>query len=94
MCVLKDKPSGEILSTKTSDIITYFIAKRTNNFDEVITIAGLYVMDINEKAEEFRNTPLIVDYIPLSHYYILSQNESNKRIYMQFVFLLQLKNEL
>lgn len=82
VCVLKDETSGEIVSTKSSDIVSYFIAKRTNNFEEVLDIARLFAFDIREKVEEFRNTPLIVDYIPLSKYYELSQNDKNKRTHL------------
>lgn len=82
VCVLKDETSDEIVSTKPSDIVTYFIAKRTNNFDEVLDIAGFFALDIEKKVEEFRNEPLIVDYIPLSNYYKLSQSDSNKRTYL------------
>ena len=87
VCVLKDEFSDEIVSTKTSDIVTYFIAKRTNNFNEVLDIAGFFAFDIEKKVEEFRNKPLIVDYIPLSNYYKLSQsnNNNNKRTHFKVV---------
>ena len=77
VCVLKDKTSGEIISTKSSDIVTYFIAKRTNNFKEVMDIAGFFAFDIKERVEEFRKIPLIVDYIPLSNYYKLYQSDND-----------------
>ena len=82
VCVLKDETSGEIVSTKSSDIVTYFIAKRTNNFNEVLDIAGFFAFDISKKVEEFRNTSLIVDYILLSNYYKLSQIDNNKRTHL------------
>ena len=82
VCILKDKTSGEIVSTKSSDIVTYFIAKRTNNFNEVLDIAGFFAFDISKKVEEFRNTSLIVDYILLSNYYKLSQIDNNKRTHL------------
>ena len=49
VCVLKDETSGEIVSTKSSDIVTYFIAKRTNTFNEVSDIAGFFAFDIEKK---------------------------------------------
>ena len=81
VCVLKDETSDEIVSTKSSDIVTYFIAKRTNSFKEVMDIAGFLAIDIREKVEEFRNAPLTVDYIPLSNYYKLFQSD-NKRTHL------------
>lgn len=77
VCVLKDETSDEIVSTKSSDIVTYFIAKRTNSFKEVMDIAGFFALDIEEKVEEYRNTPLKVDYIPLSDYYKSFKNDNN-----------------
>ena len=82
VCVLKDENSGEIVSTKSSDIVTYFIAKRTSNYEEVMTIAGFYALDIKDKVEEYRNAHLKVDYIPLSYYYELSESENNKRTHL------------
>lgn len=79
VCVLKDENSGEIISTKSSDIVTYFLAKRTNNFEEVMHIVGFFALHISKKIEEYRNTPLIVDYIPLSDYYKLSQSDNNNK---------------
>lgn len=79
VCVLKDETSNEIVSTKSSDIVTYFIAKRTNTYKEVFDIAGFFAFDIREKVEEFRSTPLIIDYIPLSNYYKLFQSDNNKK---------------
>ncbi len=79
VCVLKDETSGEIVSTKPSDIVTYFIAKRTNNFSEALNIAGFFALDIEEKVEEYRNTPLTVDYIPLSKYYKSPQSDINDK---------------
>ena len=80
VCVLKDATSGEIVSTNASDIVTYFIAKRTNNFNEVLDVAGFFGIDVENKIEEFRNEPLTVDYIPLFSFYTLSQNENNNII--------------
>ena len=77
VCVLKDETSDKIVSTKSSDIVTYFIAKRTNSFKEVMDIAGFFALDIEEKVEEYRNTPLKVDYIPLSDYYKSFKNDNN-----------------
>ena len=77
VCVLKDETSDKIVSTKSSDIVTYFIAKRTNSFKEVMDIAGFFALDIEEKVEEYRNTPLKVDYIPLSGYYKSFKNDNN-----------------
>ena len=79
VCVLKDATSGEIVSTNASDIVTYFIAKRTNNFNEVLDVAGFFGIDVENKIEEFRNEPLTVDYIPLFSFYTLSQNENNNK---------------
>ena len=79
VCVLKDATSGEIVSTNASDIVTYFIAKRTNNFNEVLDVAGFFGIDVENKIEEFRNEPLTVDYIPLFSFYNLSQNENNNK---------------
>lgn len=79
VCVLKDETSGEIISTKPSDIVTYFIAKRTNNFSEALNIAGFFALDIEEKVEEYRNTPLTVDYIPLSKYYKSPQSDTHDK---------------
>ncbi len=79
VCVVKDESSGEIVSTKSSDIVTYFLAKRTNNFREVLDKAGFFALDIKETVEEFRNAPLTVDYIPLSKYYELSRSDSNNK---------------
>ena len=81
VCILKDGISGKIVSTKCSDIVSYFIAKRTTNFKEVMDIAGFLAIDIREKVEEFRNAPLTVDYIPLSNYYKLFQSD-NKRTHL------------
>ncbi len=75
VCVLKDTTSGEIISTKCSDIVAYFLAKRTNNFKEVLAIAGFFALDIKEKVDEFRNASLTVDYIPLSNYYELFHSQ-------------------
>ena len=80
VCVLKDATSGEIVSTNASDIVTYFIAKRTNNFIEVLDVAGFFGIDVENKIEEFRNEPLTVDYIPLFSFYTLSQNDNNNII--------------
>ncbi len=77
VCVLKDETTGEIVSTKSADIVTYFIAKRTNNFDDVFDVAGFFALDIEKKVEEFRDTPITLDYIPLSNYYKLSQSDNN-----------------
>ena len=83
VCVLKDETTGEIVSTKSSDIVTYFIAKRTNNFKDVMKMVGFFAFDIEKRVEEFRNIPLIVDYIPLSIYYKLSQSDNyNKRTHL------------
>ena len=77
LCVLKDETTGEIVSTKPSDIVAYFIVKRTNNFEEVMNIAGFFALDIKERVEAFRKIPLIVDYIPLSNYYKLYQSDND-----------------
>ena len=77
VCVLKDETSGEMVSTKVLDIVAYFIAKRTNNFDEVLDMAGFFAFDIKERVEELRNKSLTIDYIPLSSYYKQSQSGNN-----------------
>lgn len=77
VCVLKDENSGEMVSTKVLDIVAYFIAKRTNNFDEVLDMAGFFAFDIKERVEELRNKSLTIDYIPLSSYYKQSQSGNN-----------------
>ena len=82
VCVLKDKTTGEIVSTKYSDIVTYFIAKRTSTFKEVLDMVGFFALDIKERVDEFRNAPLIVDYIPLSSYYKLYNNDNNKGVHL------------
>ena len=85
VCVLKDETTGEIVSTKCSDIVTYFIAKRTNNFNEVLKVAGFFALDIKEAVDGFRNAPLTVEYIPLSIYYKLYHgysNDNNKGIHL------------
>lgn len=77
VCVLKDEPTGEIVSTKSSDIVTYFIAKNTKDFKEVLKLTGFFAYRIEKKVEEYRNTHLKVDYIPLSNYYKLYQSDND-----------------
>ena len=42
-------------------------------------IAGFFAFDIKERVEEFRKIPLMLDYIPLSNYYKLSQSDNNDK---------------
>ena len=68
VCVIKNKYNQDISLTNKTEIINYFIAKNSSDYNESINLGGFYAMNNKEEIEEFRNDSYYIDYVSLLEY--------------------------